>query len=136
MILPASSALALASALAICGCSSAEQTDSGPSDADQLVGVNVGSKENVCPHFESAFVLPQTLAPKEISTIDVRATDPDGKDSALQYSWSATSGSLMVLDQPTTKYQCDKTGQQVLTVITSDPQGCRRALNIEISCVD
>lgn len=96
--------------------------------------IDVSTEVNLCPSFAYAMILPQALRLDEEASVVALATDPDSDDAELLYAWSATSGDF---DDPTNawaQYRCSGPGRQVLSVTTSDPEGCAKRLDFEITC--
>jgi hypothetical protein len=109
--------------------------DSSKAERDDVAEpVDVNTEVNQCPTFAYSMVLPQALRPGEAATVVAFATDPDSDDTLLRYNWSATSGAFDEPDAAFALYRCAATGPQVLSVTTSDPNGCEKHLDFGISC--
>lgn len=129
--------LALLGSAAICfACSASDQTRAKPEEEPEHEILNVAQDFNVCPHFEGSIVLPQTIPPGQQAVIVVRAVDPDGDDRALSYAWSATSGELSETTAGSTKYLCDETGPQIVSIVTTDARNCHVQLDIAVNCLE
>jgi hypothetical protein len=126
-------ALALAQSL-LSGCGSADSTRAARREPMQPV--DVSTEVNLCPSFAYAMILPQALRLDEEASVVAFATDPDSGDAELTYAWSATSGDF---DEPWNawaQYRCSASGLQVLSVTTSDPDGCEKRLDFDVTCAD
>jgi hypothetical protein len=126
-------ALAFAlTATLVAGCGSADSTRA--ERALQPDPVDVSTEVNLCPRFAYAMILPQALRLDEEASVVALATDPDSDDALLLYAWSATSGDFDDPSNAWAQYRCAAPGNQVLSVTTSDPDGCENRLDFEISC--
>jgi hypothetical protein len=81
-------------------------------------------------------VIPQAIRPRFSAEVVVIATDPDGPNSAIEYTWSASSGSFTDLKQPFTRYGCEARGLQVLKLDAVDARGCQSRLALAVNCLD
>lgn len=129
LVTSASGALALA---LLPGCGSSDSTrvvqETPPNDVPFDTGVKV------CPSFIYTMVLPQAIRPGEVATVMAFATDPRWNDNELKYLWSATSGGFDRPDASLSQYTCADSGPQVLSVTTSDPEGCENNLDFDVIC--
>jgi len=110
--------------------------DHVPSADDGLVQFQVDPDANECPTFIQSLVIPQAIRPRFSAEAAVVVTDPDGPDSALEYTWSASSGSFTEPKQPTTRYGCEERGLQVLKLLAVDRPGCAARLTLIVNCLD
>ena len=117
------------------GCGANDQTQV-PATNDGLVNLQIDSSLNECPTFTQSLVIPQAIRPRYSAEVVVIATDPDGPNSAIEYTWSASSGSFTDLKQPFTRYGCAAPGSQVLKVEAVDALGCRSRLSLAVNCLD
>lgn len=122
----------LSLALLLLACGAADSTKAERDDVAEPVDVT--TSVNQCPTFAYSMVLPQALRPGEAATVVAFATDPDSDDTLLRYNWSATSGAFDEPDAAFALYRCAATGPQVLSVTTSDPNGCEKHLEFGVSC--
>ncbi|MET0791002.1 MAG: hypothetical protein ABW061_05730 [Polyangiaceae bacterium] len=104
-------------------------SDAGPS-------VQVFPNVNVCPVFSQSLIIPRAISPRASAEVIVFATDPDGVDTALEFDWTATSGSFSDPRLPATRYSCRERGPQVLSVRALDRLGCRTQLDLDVTCSD
>ena len=118
----------------LAGCGSADETRAAQ-DEPQDTDVSVHPAINVCPHFEGAYILPQSIPLGSSALIGVRAVDPDASYLHLKFSWSATSGTFSDPDRPTTEYRCDALGDQSLTVVAVDASRCDAEYHIVVTCL-
>jgi len=125
----------IASCAALLGCGAGDHTES-PSAADGVVQFQVSPDVNECPAFIQSLVIPQAIRPRFSAEAAVVVTDPDGPDSALEYTWSASSGSFTDPKQPTTRYGCEARGPQLLKLIAVDRPGCEARLTLRVDCLD
>jgi len=122
--------------LALLGCGADEHTQIPPV-GDGLTTLQLDPTLNECPRFTQSLVIPQAIPPRLSAEVVVIATDPDGLDSAIQYTWSAPSGSFTEPKQPTTRYGCDARGTQVaLRLDAVDGRGCQSRLALVVNCLD
>ena len=108
----------------------------GASSGDGVVQLEVDPSLNECPTFTQSLVIPQAIRPRFSAEVAVIATDPDGPNSALEYTWSASSGSFTDLKQPFTRYGCEARGMQVLKLHAVDALGCQSRLALVVNCLD
>jgi hypothetical protein len=54
----------------------------------------------------------------------------------LELVWRATSGRFSNTSSRITKYRCGSVGDQLLTLSATDPEGCERELNLDVTCLD
>lgn len=120
---------------ALLGCGASDQTQITPSD-DGLVQFKVDPNFNECPTFTQSLVIPQEIPPRFSAAVVVIATDPDGPNAALEYTWSASSGAFTDEKQPTTRYGCEARGRQILKLDAVDARGCQSRLAIAVDCLD
>lgn len=113
-------------------CGAADSTKAARDDVAEPIDVT--TEVNQCPTFAYSMVLPQALRAGEAATVVAFATDPDSDDALLRYNWSATSGAFDEPDSAFALYRCAATGPQVLSVTTSDPNGCEKHLDFGVSC--
>jgi len=131
--------LSLTLSLACCallGCGASDQTQITPADDDGLVQLKVDPGFNECPTFIQSLVIPQAIPPRFSAAVAVLATDPDGPNAALEYTWSASSGAFTDTKQPTTRYGCEARGRQILKLDAVDARGCQSRLAITVDCLD
>ena len=121
--------------LALLGCGANDQVQI-PSSGDGQVQFKVDPSLNECPTFTQSLVIPQAIRPRFSAEVVVIATDPDGPNSAIEYTWTASSGSFTDLKQPFTRYGCEARGLQVLKVDAVDSLGCRSRLALAVTCLD
>ena len=115
------------------GCGSPQQVDT--TQADPQTFVEIIPAINVCPVFDRSLIIPVDISPSVAAEVVVKATDPDGNDATLSYSWAASSGSFSKPDRPTTTYRCAELGPQVLNVTAEDVRGCRSQLALAVKCI-
>jgi len=125
--LGATCALALLS-----GCGAADGTKTAREQAPDDVKIDTGI--NACPSFIYTMVLPEAIRSGEVATVMAFATDPDWDDNKLKYVWSATSGGFDSPNDSLSQYTCADSGPQVLSVTTSDPEGCENNLDFHVVC--
>lgn len=121
--------------VALLGCGASDQAQV-PSGDDGQVQFKVDPSLNECPTFTQSLVIPQAIRPRFSAEVVVIATDPDGPNSAIEYTWSASSGSFTDLKQPFTRYGCEASGLQVLKLAAVDSLGCRSQLALAVNCLD
>jgi hypothetical protein len=127
---------ALIAALWTLSCGTADHVAARPPpDQDASADTQVASKVNVCPRFDGSLALPQKITPDQTAVLLVTASDPDGNDAQLVFTWSAPNGSFNPSDKPVTNYNCSKLGVQQLTISARDEQGCSSALSLSVECV-
>lgn len=114
------------------GCGSADSTRAAR--ADPADDTQLGASFNTCPTFAYSMVLPQTIHADETAIVVGLGTDPDSDDALLTYRWSATSGVFGHPSDPLSEYTCAAVGPQVLSVTTSDPDGCENKLDFDVVC--
>lgn len=120
---------------ALLGCGASDQAQISPSD-DGLVQLKIDPSLNECPTFTQSLVIPQSIPPRFSAAVVVIATDPDGPNAAIEYTWSASSGSFTDLKQPTTRYGCEARGRQILKLDAMDARGCQSRLTLSVDCLD
>ncbi len=113
-----------------CGAADATRAVQGDPPADTQLATTV----NTCPSFAYSMILPQAIRASETAIAVALGTDPDSDDSLLTYQWSATSGDFGHPKDPLTEYTCADAGPQVLSVTTSDPDGCENNLDFDVVC--
>ena len=121
-------------ALGLLSCGAADHAQVPPTESPDA-GTQVASGVNVCPHFEGSLILPQRIRPSESALVAVRVSDPDGDDSQLVFTWSATSGAFSSSDKAVTDYSCSEVGLQQLTFKAQDRQGCSSDMTIAVECI-
>jgi hypothetical protein len=121
-------------ACTLLACGSAPQTDS-TEPADTRTFIEIEPAVNVCPVFDRALIIPLDILPSVSAELAVYATDPDGSDASLIYSWSSPSGTFSTPNLPVTTYHCSALGRQVLTVTAEDVHGCRVDLALNVNCI-
>ena len=120
--------------LASTACGAADASHAArPAPEDDAV---VASSVNTCPSFAFYFVLPRQIHLDEFAIAGVQGIDADSDDTELRYVWSATSGTFSTPGRASTQYRCSESGPQVLTVTTSDAEGCAGALALDVNCAD
>jgi hypothetical protein len=90
---------------------------------------------NMCPEIESHLLLPHDLDLDAWADASVTARDQDDAREELHFSWTATAGTFSDPVLARTRYRCDGSGPQLLTVTVSDPAGCERRLVMDIECL-
>jgi hypothetical protein len=110
-------------------CGSAEETPHARGQS----GVNVEVGVVRCPAFVGYSILPASLPPGVVADITVSVMDPDSTELELQ--WTATSGRFSKPTSARTKYECERVGDQVLTLAARDGDGCERKLNLDLKCL-
>lgn len=120
---------------ALLGCGASDRSRITPAD-DGVVQLNVDPSFNECPTFTQSLVIPQAIPPRFSAALVVIATDPDGPNAALDYTWSASSGAFTDTKQPTTRYGCEARGRQILNLDAVDARGCQSRLAIAVDCLD
>jgi hypothetical protein len=121
-------------ACTLAACGSAPQTDS-TEPADSWTFIEVDPAVNVCPVFDRALIIPLEIPPSVSAELVVYATDPDGSDASLVYSWSAPSGTFSTPNLPATTYHCSALGPQALNVTAQDVRDCRVDLTLDVNCI-
>jgi hypothetical protein len=120
--------------LGACSGKPGDQDEPTPKGPGQLrVG---GDFHNVCPIIESYLLIPQDIEPGETAEIKVRASDPDDRETALQFAWQATSGTFSNPALAETTYACAAPGTQFLTLRIRDARDCVRELGLEVTCLE
>lgn len=94
----------------------------------------VGTTVNLCPTFEFTLFLPRQIHAGERASAAAYATDADSLDSTLAYLWTATSGEFARPTGPLTDYECADAGPQVVSVTTSDLEGCENRVDFDVTC--
>lgn len=122
----------LCGAIVACGAADAAISPQPAEDEE----VEVASSVNACPSFAFNLVLPKVIRPEEDAVVAVVATDVDSDDTKLSYFWSATSGAFAEPRVGFTNYRCSDSGPQVLSVFTSDPEGCESYLDLDVTCLE
>lgn len=116
------------------GCGSADSTRAArPAPVEDA---QLGASINSCPTFAYSMVLPQTIHAGETAIVVALGTDPDSDDSLLTYRWTATAGDFGHPNDPLSEYTCADVGPQVLSVTTSDPEGCENNLDFDVVCAE
>jgi hypothetical protein len=117
------------------GCGANDHVQLGPDD-DGQIRLQINPTLNECPTFTQSLVIPQAIPPRFSAEVVVIATDPDGPNSAIEYTWSASSGSFTDLKQPFTRYGCEARGLQLLKLDAVDARGCTSRLALAVDCLD
>jgi hypothetical protein len=120
---------------ALIGCGANDHALGVTSD-NGVVQLEVDPSLNECPTFTQSLVIPEAIRPRFSAEVVVIATDPDGPNSALEYTWSASSGSFTDLKQPFTRYGCEARGVQLLKLEAVDALGCQSRLALLVNCLD
>jgi len=120
---------------ALLGCGASDHAQFSSADDGQLQ-LKIDPSFNKCPTFTQSLVIPQSIPPRFSAAVVVIATDPDGPNAALEYTWSATSGAFTDIKQPTTRYGCEARGRQILNLDAVDARGCQSRLQLAVDCLD
>ena len=120
---------------ALLGCGAGDQVQASPGD-DGRIQLKVDPTLNKCPTFTQSLVIPQSIPPRFSAAIVVIATDPDGPNAAIEYTWSASSGAFTDLKQPAKRYGCEARGRQILNLDAVDARGCQSRLQLAVDCLD
>ena len=120
---------------ALLGCGANDHADLFPDD-DGKIRLQIDPTVNECPTFTQSLVIPQAIPPRFSAEVVVIATDPDGPNAAIEYTWSASSGSFTDLKQPITRYGCEARGLQVLKLDAVDARRCDARLALVVNCLD
>ncbi len=84
------------------------------------------------PRITAALVAPGVLAPSEVATVSVQASDPDPGDT-LTYEWAADGGSFGDAASASTSWTAPMTeGDYELTVTVRDRAGARRSVHLSV----
>jgi hypothetical protein len=102
----------------------------------ELGGVRVNGKINFCSDIRWADASP--LQTSIGNQIDVYAIGRDIESDAIEYRWTATSGSFADLEAPRTTYTCEEVGDQRITITVSDDgfEYCDCFWDVDVTCVD
>jgi hypothetical protein len=120
---------------ALLGCGANDHAQPSPT-GEGLVQLSFDRGLNECPEFTQSLIIPQAIRPRMSAEVVVIATDPDGLDSAIDYTWSASSGAFSDPKQPYTRYGCEATGRQLLRLDVVDALGCPARLALDVDCLD
>ncbi|MBT8453625.1 MAG: hypothetical protein KJO40_16795, partial [Deltaproteobacteria bacterium] len=102
----------------------------------QLGGVRVNGKFNICTELTKAVVSPlQTSVGNQIS-LSAQAFDEEG--DAIQYIWTGTGGSIADPSAASTTYTCQDVGEHtVMIMVTDNDVYCRMATwTVPVTCVE
>jgi len=119
----------------VLGCGGSDHTLLPSADAG-LIQLKIDPSLNECPTFTQSLVMPEAIPPRFSAEVVVIATDPDGPNSAIEYTWSASSGSFTDLKQPFTRYGCEARGLQTLKLAVVDELGCQARLSLAVNCLE
>jgi hypothetical protein len=99
---------------------------------DPRGNLDVNGSFNFCPIITAAAVTPSEAAVGDTIAVSASAFDPDG--DALDYAWTATSGTFADASAANTAYTCTAAGSHSLTVTVDDGRGCTESLSVGVSC--
>ena len=114
------------------GCGAADSTKAVQDDPPE--DTRLATTVNTCPWFAYSMVLPQAIRAGETAFVVALGTDLESDDALLTYEWSASSGDFGHPRDPLTEYTCADAGPQVISVTTSDPDGCENNLDFDVVC--
>ena len=102
----------------------------------ELGGVRVNGTINFCSDIRWAEASP--LQTSIGNQIDVYAIGRDIEGDAIEYRWTATSGSFADPSAPRTTYTCEEVGDHRITITVSDDgfEYCDCFWDVDVTCVD
>ncbi|MDB4278515.1 hypothetical protein N9917_02800 [Deltaproteobacteria bacterium] len=108
----------------------------GCSGEERLGAVRVNGDFNICPELTKAVVAP--LQTSVGNDIDVRSQAVDAEGDAIEYSWTADSGTFANPSAAATFYTCEETGDHRLTISITErgSDACVDDWTVDIRCVD
>ena len=108
----------------------------GCSGEERLGAVRVNGDFNICPELTKAVVAP--LQTSVGNVIDVRSQAVDAEGDAIEYSWTADSGTFANPSAAATFYTCEETGDHQLTISITEKgsDACVDDWTVDIRCVD
>jgi len=106
------------------------------SGEERLGAVRVNGEFNICPELTKAVVAP--LQTSVGNVIDVQSQAVDAEDDAIEYSWTADSGTFANPSAAATFYTCEETGDHQLTISITEKgsDACVDDWTVDIRCVD
>ncbi len=94
--------------------------------------VAVNGTINVCPNIDSVGAAPPVGTTIALASA---ASDPDGGPQPVNYSWTATSGTLSSATAANPTLTCTAPGTATLTLTVSDGDpGCATSFTVPVSC--
>jgi hypothetical protein len=115
------------------GCGAAERVDEVTGTPAAPLAI---SRLRSCPEFGWWLILPKVMAVGASADLLVNVSDADTPLDKLKFEWQSSSGSF---SQPTlleTRYTCVTEGPQNLQLVATDDTDCRRALPLNLTCVE
>ena len=108
----------------------------GCSGEERLGAVRVNGDFNICPELTKAVVAP--LQTSVGNVIDVRSQAVDAEGDAIEYSWTADSGTFANPSAAATFYTCEETGDHQLTISITEKgsDACVDDWTVDVRCVD
>jgi hypothetical protein len=122
----------LTCAQVLCACGSGDESAPEKPKPSGVV-FDVGSTTNDCPSFAYYAITPRSIPPLTAADIQVSVFDPDGTE--LDLAWTATSGYFEDKNSANTRYACNRTGPQTLTLTATDAAACERHIDLDVSCL-
>jgi hypothetical protein len=103
---------------------------------ERLGAVRVNGTFNICAELTKAVVAPLQTSVGNVITVRSQAEDAEG--DAIEYSWTANSGTFADPSAAATFYTCEETGNDQLTISVTDDgfEYCVDAWTVDITCVD
>jgi surface-anchored protein len=94
--------------------------------------LKVNGELNQCPVIEGVSASPLEVEVGGTIRLEAEVSDADG--DALTYAWSASSGSLSVVDAASTELTCTAAGSVVLALTADDGHACDVQEQVEVTC--
>ena len=103
---------------------------------ERLGAVRVNGKFNICAELTKAVVAPLQTSVGNVITVRSQAEDAEG--DAIEYAWTAHSGTFANPSAAATFYTCEQTGDDQLTISVSDDgfDFCVDAWTVDVRCID
>ena len=98
--------------------------------------VRVNGGFNICPELTRVVVAPLQTSIGNVIQVRSRAEDADG--DAIDYAWTADSGTFANPSATATFYTCEETGDHRLTISVTDEgdEHCVDRWTVDVRCVD
>jgi hypothetical protein len=103
---------------------------------ERLGAVRVNGKFNLCAELTKAVVAPLQTSVGNVIAVRSQAKDDEG--DAIEYAWTANSGTFANPSAAATFYTCEETGNDQLSISVSDDgfDFCVDAWTVDVRCVD